>query len=204
MRHNYNEHGVDGYYDTFGGTYINPHDEALRLCLFSALDKWYRVHDISLTRTLDLACGSGEATLALLSWCASKRDVPVPRVLVGADPYTHQAYERRVGKPAERFSFRDIQDGHLEDRKFTLVISSFALHLLTDKSKLWATITQLSFSTKHLIILTPHKRPEIPDFTMGFVKTEELRAERIRVRLYESINFNANDSADEKRDELES
>eukprot|EP00750_Incisomonas_marina_P015552 INCI18365.1.p1 GENE.INCI18365.1~~INCI18365.1.p1 ORF type:complete len:757 (+),score=98.09 INCI18365.1:25-2295(+) len=205
MRHNYDTHGVDGYYTSFGAEYKNPHDEPLRKSLGTALTKWSRENrGVSFEQTLDLACGSGEATLAIESWCSRNSVASSPSAaggsnlgknavvrIEGADPYTYDAYAKRVGRgPAERVSFADIQAGHLEGRRYSLIISSFALHLLTDKSQLWATMLQLSFVARHLIVMTPHKRPELQD-KMGFVLLDEVREERIRVRLYQSVNFDS-------------
>jgi len=188
MRHNYDAHGVDGYYESYGASYKNPHDAPLRKSLSQALDKWYKSFSLSFSNTLDLACGSGESTLAIEHWC-NKRGIDEKDVTIaGADPYTHEAYKQRVGREAQQFSFSDIQAGHLEGRRYSTVISSFALHLLTDKSQLWATMLQLSFATNHLIVMTPHKRPELEE-KMGFQLLDEVRAERIRVRLYKSTNF---------------
>ena len=56
-------------------------------------------------RVLDLACGSGEVSLALAGF-----GVPVGQ-LVACDPYTYAAFESRTGRPCARHSFEDIAGG---------------------------------------------------------------------------------------------
>jgi 2-polyprenyl-3-methyl-5-hydroxy-6-metoxy-1,4-benzoquinol methylase len=58
-------------------------------------------------RVLDLSCGAGEVTDALV-----KAGVPVERV-DACDPYTSTAYHRRVGKTCHDWSFEDIARGDL-------------------------------------------------------------------------------------------
>src|SRR5437763_911706 len=77
---------------------------------------------LDLTRVLDLACGSGEATLALRELGAGTID--------GVDPYTGAAYQARTGQPAEELSFEAIAGGALDGRHYNLVVCSYALHLL--------------------------------------------------------------------------
>jgi hypothetical protein len=42
-----------------------------------------------------------------------------------------------------------------------MVICSFALHLLDDSSQLWALLSELSWKATWLIVLEPHKKPEV-------------------------------------------
>ncbi|GAX76446.1 hypothetical protein CEUSTIGMA_g3891.t1 [Chlamydomonas eustigma] len=102
------------------------------------------------------------------------------------DPYTYQAYEQWVGRPAERFSFQDIADGCLLDRFYHLCICSYALHVL-EESKLFSTLIQLSFTVAHLVVVSPHKKPLIGAHT-GWLLLHEMVIERVHVWLYESLN----------------
>ena len=69
MRANYESQGVEAYYSEHGSSYRNPHDAAVNRARHVALDKWLVAnHGIRFTRVLDLACGSGEATIALQEW----------------------------------------------------------------------------------------------------------------------------------------
>lgn len=42
-----------------------------------------------------------------------------------------------------------------------MVICSFALHLLEDSSQLWALLSGLSWKSTWLIVLEPHKKPDV-------------------------------------------
>lgn len=48
----------------------------------------------------------------------------LPQLIMDAcDPYTYEAFEKWVGRPAERWTFQDIADGCLSDRSYDLAIS---------------------------------------------------------------------------------
>ena len=130
-------------------------------------------------RVLDLSCGAGEVTDALV-----KAGVPVERV-DACDPYTSTAYYRRVGKTCHDWSFEDIARGDLVGRRWKTVICSFAMHLC-EKDFLPPLVMMLACSCDALIVLTPHKRPEL-DPSWGFTLTEERRDAtwRIRTRRYD-------------------
>ena len=99
IRTEYERHGVNGFYQEFGDDYRNPHEEEIRLVLSRCLDQW----SLDLSDVLDLACGSGEATLALVG-CGAKE-------VTGVDPYTARAYQRRTARAAESFTFEQIAAG---------------------------------------------------------------------------------------------
>eukprot|EP00966_Prymnesium_polylepis_P308608 7131587-Prymnesium_polylepis.1 len=61
-------------------------------------------------RDRDLACGSGEASVAFATWSGA-----AGCTLDAADPFTYEAYERRMGRPAFRWSFEDIAGGVLDE-----------------------------------------------------------------------------------------
>ena len=46
---------------------------------------------------------------------------------------------------------------------YDIIICSFALHLLTDPSELFALLYELSTKARWLVIIAPHKKPEIKD-----------------------------------------
>ena len=186
MRKEYTEKGVEGYYVDHGRSYRNPHFEAIVKVVSSLLDRWGDTVGLGCDGpwpVLDMACGSGEASLALCKW-AHKRNLKLQ--IDGTDPFTGEAYFERIGKEALQFSFDDIADGCFADRKFNLCICSFALHLL-DVTKLYATCVQLAQVCKYLIIVTPHKRPTILPNT-GWNLLDEIIGERLRTRIYQS-NF---------------
>ena len=170
IRGEYEEHGVEGYYASKGSSYRNPHEPVVRQILQEAAHRWR----LDLDNVLDLACGSGEATLALREAGARRID--------GIDPYTGAAYRGRTGQPAEALSFEEIAAGALEGRRYSLVVCSFALHLLDD-SRLPGLLNRLREISAALLVVTPHKRPEIkPEW--GWTLVEEILADRVRARLY--------------------
>jgi SAM-dependent methyltransferase len=174
VRHAYEQNGVRGFYENYGATYRNPHEETIRTIIRQIVEQW----NLDLSRVLDLACGSGEVTLAL---CEVGCDT-----VEGVDPYTAHAYHERTGKHAEPYTFEQIAAGALLGRDYSLIACSFALHLL-EESRLPGLLAQLALLSDTLLILTPHKRPKIKE-SWGWVQTDELVVERVRVRLYRSEN----------------
>jgi SAM-dependent methyltransferase len=172
MRGEYEKHGVRGYYQEFGAAYRNPHEFAVRQALHAAVATWA----LDLSRVLDLACGSGEATLALREIGAGQID--------GIDPYTTQAYQARTGAPAEPLTFEAVAAGALDGRRYSLIVCSYALHLLAP-SRLPRLAYQLSRLAPALLVLTPHKRPDLRA-EWGWRLAGELRVERVRVRAYQA------------------
>ena len=172
IRGEYEKHGPAEFYRRFGPDYRNPHEDSVRRSIALALDRWRP----DLSRVLDLAAGSGEATLALGELGAARVD--------GIDPYTGDAYRARTGLPAEPFSFEDVAAGALAGRRYSPVVCSFALHLC-EPSRLPAVAYQLSLVAPALLILTPHKRPHLrPEW--GWELIGEQVVERVRSRFYRS------------------
>jgi len=183
MRRNYEQYGIQGYYTVNGHRYRNLHEPQIAALLPSAIARWQP----DLSAVLDLACGSGEVTLLLRTLgCGT---------ITGADPYTGDAYLARTGQRAEPVSFEDIASGALENRRFSLIICSFALHLLAP-SRLPVVVFQLSRCTRGLIVVTPHKRPEIHG-KWGWRLVEELRGEGLRVRYYHSTTLRTDGGLDQ-------
>ncbi len=173
IRGQYERHGSEGYYRRFGRDYRNPHEPIVRESILSALARWRP----DLSRVLDLAAGSGEATLALSEAGAGRVD--------GVDPYTFEAYSRRTGRVAERMTFDQIAAGALAGRKYSLIVCSFALHLC-QSSRLPGLACQLALISPALLVLTPHKRPEIRS-AWGWQLEGEFLSERVRTRMYRSM-----------------
>ncbi len=170
IRRQYEKHGVEGYYSQFGAEYRNPHEPVIREVLQEAVRRW----QLDLDHVLDLACGSGEVTLALGELGSRKID--------GVDPHTGEAYLARTGQQAEAISFEQIAAGALAGRRYDLIVCSFAMHLI-DESWLPALLAQLGLIADRLLILTPHKRPEIKA-AWGWALEDEFVMERVRARLY--------------------
>ena len=174
IRREYERHGATPYYARFGATYRNPHEPIVVRSLKTAAERF----DLDLTHVLDLAAGSGEVTLALRALGAAQ--------IHGIDPYTADAYQLRTGAAAERLSFADIAAGALAGRRYSLIVCSFALHLC-EPSRLPALAYQLGRVSDGLLILTPHKKPEIrPEW--GWELAGESLAERVRSRWYRGRN----------------
>lgn len=170
IRSHYEEHGVEGYYSQFGAQYRNPHEIIIREILQEAVRRW----QLNLNHVLDLACGSGEVTLALRELDSQQID--------GIDPHTGEAYLARTGQQAEAISFEQIAAGALAGRQYSLIVCSFAMHLINE-SWLPALLAQLGLISDSLLILTPHKRPTIKA-AWGWKMDDEFVTERVRARLY--------------------
>jgi hypothetical protein len=195
----YNTLGVDGYYSRYGAKYRNPHDADIRRALSQALDKW-RTRGLNFSNVCDLACGSGEVTLALREYF-QKRSPELLLSITATDPYTHEgnyynfvildgwlffffgqenqspphllpAFKERTGLDCDRISFEDIEAGALIERRFDCIFCSFALHLVKE-DRLLTVCVQLAIVSPHLIIISPHKKPHI-ESEMGWNLTEEV------------------------------
>ena len=173
IRPQYEQLGAQAFYEQHGADYRNPHEAAIGAVLRAVVPQWR----LELTRVLDLACGSGEATLVLRELGAQH--------IEGLDPYTQAAYLARTGQMAEGFDFAAIAAGALRGRHYSLIVCSFALHL-AEASRLPLLTFELSELAPHLLVLTPHKRPMLkPEW--GWRLCEETVIERVRARWYESV-----------------
>ncbi len=144
IRDEYAAHGVGDFYAQQGDEYSNPHEEQIGDALAKCVARW----DLDLARVLDLACGSGEITLRLRELGAEAID--------GVDPFTGEAYRRRTGQDALLHSFEQIAAGELSDRRYSLIVCSYALHLV-EPSRLPGLLYQLGILSPALLILSPHK-----------------------------------------------
>jgi SAM-dependent methyltransferase len=175
VRNDYAAHpdGAAGFYADEGSSYRNPHSGAVIGAL--SLLSWSPTD-----RILDLCCGSGEVTGALVS-------LGVPLALIEAsDPYTGEAYAARWGRTVDaNWSFDDLARGALPTDRYDRVVCSYALHLCPT-SLLPTVCVQLALAVAELVVVTPHKRPMLRD-EWGFVLVEEHRHDqtRARVRRYE-------------------
>jgi len=172
IRAEYERHGAEAYYLRFGAAYRNPHEPMIWRALDAAIGQWQP----ELSHVLDLAAGSGEVTLLLRERGAAQID--------GIDPYTAEAYRQRTGQEAERHTFADIAAGALAGRRYSLIVCSFALHLC-ERSRLPRLMMELRAISASLLILTPHKRPEIRK-EWGWVLKGEIVVDRVRARYYKA------------------
>jgi hypothetical protein len=203
MRDNYEVYGVDTYYRNVAASYRNPHYQGVKAVIYTALDIWWKnehspqVPDTDTQRILDMAAGSGEVTEAILSWGEKKGTMLLD--VSATDPYTMQAYADRTQRQCQPLSFRDITDGKLPEESYTLVVCSFALHLVTDNSELFSLLWELSTKSKWFLVIAPGKRPHIKDgwgwrrwswktWDADTSESSELAADRSKGRLYRSTN----------------
>jgi 2-polyprenyl-3-methyl-5-hydroxy-6-metoxy-1,4-benzoquinol methylase len=169
IRAAYEREGPEEFYRRHGSDYRNPHEHIVRAILVQAMSAWRP----DLSRVLDLACGSGEVTMVLRELGAS---------VEGADPFTGNAYLARTGSPAMPLSFENVAWGALAEQRFSLIVCSFALHLL-EESRLPALCYALSRISPALLVVTPLKRPQIKP-AWGWILAHELLDQRVRARLY--------------------
>lgn len=175
IRGGYEALGVDLFYRLRGGLYRNPHEETVRRVVIEAL----RRDGVIPLSALDLACGSGEVTRILAELGVGKID--------GVDPYTGSAYLERTGSEAIRLTFEQVALGGLAGRSYGLIVCSFALHLVERSwlPRLLHSLAGLITSERtRLLVITPHKRPEIrPEW--GWVMQHEFLIDRVRGRIYQ-------------------
>jgi SAM-dependent methyltransferase len=154
IRNSYADMGVEAFYRSSGEHYQNPHYPYIRQLLFQNESR------IDYSASLDLCCGSGEVSQALL-------ELGYPNTQ-GCDPFTQKAYmvyiersrNERMQKPCLDYSFEDIIQGKLAGKQYSSVICSFAMHLCPPK-QLYPLVQQLFSCSPQLIIITPHKRPDL-------------------------------------------
>ena len=175
IRNEYADLGVENYYRNHADVYENPHYPYIQQLLTQ------NQHRIDYSKTLDLACGGGEVTLILRGLGFDNS--------VGCDPFTNALFEKNTGKKCLELSFEDIIRGSLArysltryslfvdssdtritnnestsnestNPEYTSIISSFAMHLCPEK-QLFPLVAQLFRLTKNIVIITPHKRPEL-------------------------------------------
>jgi hypothetical protein len=171
IRKQYETHGAQGYYEQFGATYRNPHEPIIADVIAYAVANW----PVETSHVLDLACGSGEVTLALRAQGVTQ--------ITGVDPYTGEAYRERTGQIALPHRFEEIASGVLTEI-YSLIVCSFAMHLV-EESRLPTLCYTLAALAPDLLILTPHKRPQIKA-AWGWQLREEIVIDRVRARWYHS------------------
>lgn len=171
IRREYDRLGPDAFYQQHGSTYANPHADIVRALVRDVA----REQSLDLTHCLDLAAGAGEATLGLLDAGANRIDA--------IDPYTHLAYQRAIGRQCEQVTFEQIAQGALRGRLWSLIVCSFAMHLV-ERSRLPAVCLELASLSPALLIVTPHKRPIISSDWGWQLRCESIR-DRVRARVYD-------------------
>jgi hypothetical protein len=172
VRPGYDSLGPAGYYATHAADYANPHEPIVLRLVESWIDRHKPPPE---SRILDLACGSGEIT-AIFRVRGFKN-------VTGVDPFTGPAFFARTGLEAMPHDFVDVSKGALDTLGFDAIFCSFALHL-AEPGLLPQVCQRLAAISPVMVILTPHKRPEIKP-AWGWRLTDEVLDTRVRLRHYE-------------------
>lgn len=171
VRAGYEELGIEDYYKRHCEDYSNPHISIIKELIDISNCIQYLGNNI-----LDLCCGGGEITNILKDNNFN---------IEGLDPYTAPAYKKNTGKECLIYDFKDIVQGALQNRRYNTIICSYAMHLC-EESMLNNLLYQLSLIANTLIIITPHKRPEIRDWWKE-VKTFKYKG--ITLKVYKTTEF---------------
>ena len=172
IRDKYQKFGVKNFYSFHGGDYKNPHESAIRKSIVYILNNW----NLDFSSVLDLACGKGEVTKII-------EDLGIKNI-DAADGFLSKEYTKETGRKCSIMSFEDIMKGSLRNYSYSLVICSYALHLL-DEDKLPSFLLALTESTDSLLIISPHKRPYIKE-GWGWDLEKEIEIDRVRTRHFVS------------------
>ena len=175
IRTEYEDLGVDDFYKKKGKDYINPHLEYIKQSIKTIVDSG----SVDLSNVLDLASGTGEVTNILND--LGYYDIEA------TDSYLFKEYEDNTGYKCMKYSFQDIQQGKLRDKKYSAIICSYALHL-ADKSILHGVFWELSMISDYLVIISPNKRPEVSDDSWELVNN--FVNKKSKIRIYTSKNRN--------------
>lgn len=173
IRDEYARHpkGAPGFYLDHGAGYRNPHEDAV-----AAMVEHAQRAGLIGARVLDLACGSGEVTLALAPGSA----------VTACDPYTGAAFTERTGRVCQPWSFADLAGGVCQER-FDTIVCAYALHLC-ELSWLPSLCLALADLAPTLVVITPHKRPELrPEWGWTLESEHRDPAYRVRLRAYRSV-----------------
>lgn len=172
----YEAFGVEAYYREQAETYENPHFPEIE----TLLERNFPRFDCS-GGVLDFAAGGGEVTRVLLRLGVLD--------ITGCDPFTFRLFEQQTGLPCLHWSFKDLVKGQSPGR-YSLIISSFALHLCPPKD-LFSLTWNLLQAAPALVVVTPHKRPELeklPGIALTWedaVATE--RGKKVRIKAYGAV-----------------
>ena len=170
----YDEFGPEGYYQAFGSAYENPHLPQIQ----ALLQRNHHRFDCSGT-VLDFAAGGGEVTATLQALGAKN--------LLGCDPFTHALFESKTGVSCLQLDFKSVIRSGIPGQ-YSLIISSFALHLCPVKD-LFSLTWNLLQAAPLLVVITPHKRPELSQLPGIMLAWEDAvlteKGKKVRMKAYQ-------------------
>ena len=149
IRKLYEQLGAQKYYQQYGDSYQNPHQEYIKQLLQANENR------LDYRQILDFCAGSGEVTTTIQKLGYDKS--------TASDPYTAVLFEQKTKQKCFSWSFDDVIKGHLVG-KYSSIICSFAMHLC-EEEKLYPLVTNLFAHTNSIVIITPHKRPQLENLT---------------------------------------
>jgi hypothetical protein len=174
IRQRYEEEGSEGYYKNNALAYQNPHEPQVRELILRNIGK------IDYTRALDLCAGGGEVSKI---WHELGHND-----FLACDAYTYELYEQNLQRSCYQYSFDNfLRNKFSFPHTFSTIVCSFALHLCPEDWLFNVTENLFAYSPE-IVIITPHKRPELE--LLGncslrfedFVLTE--RGKKVRLKAY--------------------
>jgi 2-polyprenyl-3-methyl-5-hydroxy-6-metoxy-1,4-benzoquinol methylase len=175
IRNKYETFGASAYYQNHASDYHNPHEQEISTLIRQNL------HRMDTARVLDFSAGGGEVSTCLLQSGVTN--------IEGADPFTQNLYTQHTGLTCHPWSFDDVVR-HGLPQSYSTIICSFALHLCPE-NQLFSVTWNLLQAAPLLVIITPHKRPELEKLSGISLCYEDhtltKRGKRVRLKAY-SIN----------------
>ena len=169
----YEQYGAEGFYQSFADAYENPHEPEIQELIERNLQR------IDVRSVLDFSAGSGEVTRALQMLGVTE--------ISGSDPYTSALYTTRTQRPCFTWSFKDVICGKTSSQRCSTIISAFALHLCPEKD-LFPLSWGLLQMAPQLLLITPHKRPELEKLGGIHLLWEDFvctnRGKKVRMKAY--------------------
>lgn len=178
LRLAYEQEGSDGYYQHNALAYQNPHEPQVRELIERNVGK------IDYSQALDLCAGGGEVSKVWQTLGHTN--------FLACDAYTFELYEQNLHKPCLRYSFDDfLRNKFTFPHSFTSIVSSFALHLCPEEW-LFKVTENLFAYTENLVIITPHKRPELENLGFPLLWEDAVltpRGKKVRLKSYSKPDF---------------
>lgn len=172
IRNLYERLGVDAYYKKYGEFYENPHFEQIESLIVQNESK------LDYSNILDFACGGGEICSIIKTLGYNK--------FTASDPYTAKLFEKQLQQTCLSWSFLDVVKGKLSGN-YSCIICSFALHLCPE-NLLYDLAIQLFKVSPILVIITPHKRPQLEKFEGISLNFEDYcltpKGKKVRLKAY--------------------